>query len=64
MPAPLAPIIVAIMSAAARQGITLTAKQAAKIASKQMAKPKGLAPASRGTGSPESESKQVGQRGF
>lgn len=55
MPAPLAPIIAAIMSAAARQGITLTAKQAAKIASKQMAKPKGLAPASRGTSIPAGE---------
>ena len=55
MPAPLAPIIAAIMSAAARQGITITAKEAAKIAAKQMAKPKGLAPASRGTSIPAGE---------
>ena len=36
MPAPLAPIIAAIMSAAARQGITITAKEAAKIAARSM----------------------------
>ena len=55
MPVQLPLIISAIMSAAARQGITITAKEAAKIAAKQMAKPKGLAPASRGTSIPAGE---------